>query len=367
MVPFNLILLIYAVSAVSCTSVSKSSKEFVHIGSFKSSGSRVRRAADAEKVFFDENDYYMSEDFATWVQALAECRNQFGPDASTVAIESVEEWNYLREQLEFYGGTTYWTSGLYDIPANTWRWAANDQSLPEFSPWGSGHPRKPNAILRVLLFQINRYTADWRTVSNTQKHRYICEVQKTTLAVPCFKTNDLIVVLDSSGSITLPHYETAKGFVEQLAAAFSIHSPSRLGFIIYSSNVLTIFDLQNNLPSTDISSFILSTQYLSGGTATSLGVNAALMQFESYPRNVPLNMVVLTDGVSNNENATITAAKVATSKGIRLFSVGIGGNINQRELLALAGDRSDRIFYLNNFDELIDILAPLSRKICSSQ
>lgn len=73
--------------------------------------------------------------------------------------------------------TTYWTSGMYDSSRNLWRWTANNVPLPPFAPWGNGFPSNPNSLLRVLLYFTNRFDAFWRTVSYTQLHRYICEVQ----------------------------------------------------------------------------------------------------------------------------------------------------------------------------------------------
>lgn len=77
-----------------------------------------------------------------------------------------------------------------------------------------------------------------------------------------------------------------------------------------------------------------------------------------------MNMVVLTDGVSNSPNSTISAAETAIALGIRTFSVGITPNVNQQELLAIAGNDVSRVFTTANFDELVNLLAPLSLKVC---
>lgn len=75
-------------------------------------------------------------------------------------------------------GTTYWTSGIYDPSKTLWKWTVNHHPLPSLAPWGHGYPSKPNTLLRVLLYYTNRYNANWQTVSSTQLHRYICEVNE---------------------------------------------------------------------------------------------------------------------------------------------------------------------------------------------
>lgn len=273
---------------------------------------------------------------------------------------------------------------MYDGSAKLWRWSANNNPLPPFSPWATSNPAaNPAATLRVLLSFTNRYSASWSTVANTQQHRYICEVktdiynylnhlrfktlfqiQRTTIAVPCYKTNDLVIVLDSSGSILAQNFELAKGFVDKLAAAFIVYKPSRLSFITFSTTTTVRIDITNTLAPAAISSTILTTYYDAGGTNTNLGIDLAIAQFNSSPRQVPLNMVVLTDGYSNNPATTITSANKAASLGIRTFSVGIGSGINQQELISIAGGDSIRVYNAANFDELVKLLAPISLKIC---
>jgi hypothetical protein len=329
-----------------------------YIGSFRS------RSSDGTQAY-DENDYYISQNAGAWNSANSDCKRLLGDSATIVAIESQEEWDFLTEILEEYGfATDYWTSGIYDTPNSRWRWAANNVPLPPFAPWGTGFPSTPNSLLRVLINYGNRYDAYWKTVSNTQLHRYICEVQVPTIAVPCYQINDLAIVLDSSGSIGAGNFETAKQFVERLANAFTVYAPSRLSFISYSDRATVRIDLTNTLSRGAITSTILATPWEAGNTATDLGITLATSQLTSNARGVPMNMVVLTDGQSTFPSLTVAAAQAANSAGIRTFSVGITPSVNQQELLTIAGNDSNRVFTSVNFDQLINLLAPLSMKVC---
>lgn len=143
-----------------------------------------------------------------------------------------------------------------------------------------------------------------------------------------------------------------------------MYSPSRFSFIAYSNTATVHIDITNALTRGAISSTILTTSWEAGGTATDLGINAGTEVLTSDPRSVPLNMVVLTDGVSNSPTATVFAAQAAIAAGIRTFSVGITPYVNQQELLEIAGNDANRVFTSDNFDELINLLAPLSLKVC---
>lgn len=257
--------------------------------------------------------------------------------------------------------------------------------MPPFAPWAVGYPSTPSTVLRVLIKYNGPADAYWSTVSNTQLHRYICEVtiydsveisllinldkkkiQVPTIALPCYQSNDLAIVLDSSGSIGYENFEKAKVFVERLASAFSVYASSRLSFITYSSDATTHIDLTNSLSRGTISSTILNVQWEARNTATNAGVALGTTQLTSNLRGVPLNMVVLTDGESNAPKLTVAAAQAAISSGIRTFAVGITQFVNPQELLEIAGNDPNRVFTTENFDELINLLAPLSLKVCPS-
>lgn len=352
--------ILIATSAVRSKTVS-SGNDFKYIGSFRSRSNVQGRSTQS----YDESNYYITNNAGAWNSALNDCKVVLGVNATLVAIESEEEWAFLVDTLQYYGSATdYWTSGIYDPSTTRWRWSANNVELPPFAPWATGYPSTPNTILRVLIKYGSPLDAYWRTVSNTQLHRYICEIQVPTIALPCYQVNDLAIVLDSSGSIGSNNFEIAKGFVERLANAFTIYSPSRLSFITYSNSATTHIDLTNSLSRGTISSTILNTIWESGGTATDLGIELATTQLTSNLRGVPLNMVVLTDGISNSPALTSLAAQAAISSGIRTFSVGITQYVNQQELLEIAGNDTNRVFTTANFDELINLLAPLSLKLC---
>ncbi len=175
----------------------------------------------------------------------------------------------------------------------------------------------------------------------------------------------VIVVLDSSGSIGADNYKKEKILAYDLARAFENTPTNRFGFTIFSSSVKKIVPLNNNLSPADLNSNILNAVYMAYQTNTDLAVNSAVDEFTALGRTgVTKNLVVITDGASNNPSATLTAINNAISKGIRTFAVGIGSGTSSSELLALAGGDEDRLFTADNFDELTALLDPLRQVVC---
>jgi len=343
-------------AVVQSTKVTVGGKDFRHIGRFTS-----QRTIQE----IDEFDYFISVVPNTWTGAENECPFFFGENATLVAIDSVEEWNFLKLKLESFG-SLYWTGGMYLPQSRVWGWSANSQSFPPWAPWDQGHPASnPTALHRVSIAHWSRDLAFWRSAPYTQLYPYICEIQRSTQAVDCYNENDLIIVLDSSGSIGSDNYATSLNFVEKLASAFTVYNASRLAFIIFGDTAQLQIHLYNSYSREFISRVILDTPYMNQGTATWLGIDLAVEQFNSSPRDVPLNMVILTDGMSNDEDLTIAAAQRATALGIRTFSVGITDATNPAELLVLAGGNRDRVFSTETFDELVYLLAPVSLTVCS--
>ncbi|KAG4066725.1 hypothetical protein HA402_012792 [Bradysia odoriphaga] len=353
---------VFAVNAVLSTNIPSGSSDFKYIGSYRSRLGVQGRSTQ----LFDESNYYVSQNWGAWNTAEFDCERLL--NTKLLAVETEEEWKFIKEMLRNYGfGTSYWTSGQYAL--NEFRWSATNIAFAPFAPWERGYPKKANAGVGVLINYINRYNATWSTVPYTQLHRYICEERvpaPSVIAPPCYQTNDLVIVLDSSGSIGSDNFEKAKQFVERLISAFTVYSPNRVSFVTFSHFATTHIDLTSGLSPADISSTILTTEFEAGSTNTHWGIEVATDQLISSNRGVQMNMVILTDGESNLPSKTVDAAKEAISHGIRTFSVGITQYINQNELLEMAGNDESRVFTTDNFDELINLLAPLSLKICSS-
>jgi len=219
-----------------------------------------------------------------------------------------------------------------------------------------------------------------RTVLN----KYICEVPptpRTTTPSPyepntqqppanptpvklCPNPNDVIVLLDSSASIGADNYRKEKVFAYDLARAFENSPTNRFGFTIFSSYVWKIAPLNNKFSAADLNSKILNADWMANQTYTNLGIDSATAEFSALGRTVTKNLVIITDGESNDPSATLTSINNAISKGYRTFAVGISSGASYTELLALAGGNRNHLFTAANFYELTDLLDPLRQVVC---
>lgn len=100
-------------------------------------------------------------------------------------------------------------------------------------------------------------------------------------------------------------------------------------------------------------------------TNTNLAIDSAVSEYAASSRPVTKNIVVITDGLSNDPTATQNSAQAAIAAGIRLFAVGIGPSANYQELLGITGYDPSRVYTASSFDQLTPSLFPLTSAICN--
>ena len=179
---------------------------------------------------------------------------------------------------------------------------------------------------------------------------------------------DLYFVLDSSASIGSTYYDKAKTFLADLVSHFTIGEDNvRVGLVIYGSSPYLTFDLHESFNKDDNVGRIQSAEYLSSSTAT--GDAILLMANEGFTEEhgarsvdyaVPRVALVLTDGASNCGTSVSEAAKSARDKSIEIHAFGIGGSINNIELLEIAGSQ-DKVHMIDSFKNINDAKALISR------
>lgn len=180
----------------------------------------------------------------------------------------------------------------------------------------------------------------------------------------CENDNDVIVVLDSSGSIGPDNYKVEKVFAYDLARALANGANSRFGFTIFSSTVSTIAPLTHTLTASALYSQILNADFLQQTTRIDLAISSAVQEFTASTSTVPKKLVVITDGISDYPSLTDYAAQAAIAQGIQIFVVGIGAGVDTDELNTIAGDQTDRVFTASTFEQLVDIVNPVINAVC---
>jgi hypothetical protein len=112
---------------------------------------------------------------------------------------------------------------------------------------------------------------------------------------------------------------------------------------------------------------IQRAKYAGQGTFTAQAIEytrEVMFSNESGGRqNVPEIMIIITDGISENQTATTSEAKTAKLKGIKIIVVGIGNGVDKTELQTISSDPSSKFMInVNSYRKLDTIMNVLRLK-----
>ena len=122
-------------------------------------------------------------------------------------------------------------------------------------------------------------------------------------------------MVDESGSIGVGNFDRVKSFLRQLVSRLDIDSGNtRVGLVTFSSSVGTVFNLTDHSSVASLQSAITSLAYTGGGTNTARAlayVRTTMLTSAAGDRSNVTNIVaILTDGNSDNFNATVVSMKL---------------------------------------------------------
>ena len=80
--------------------------------------------------------------------------------------------------------------------------------------------------------------------------------------------------------------------------------------------------------------------------------------------NAPNILVVVTDGQSNDQTATLQQATELHNLGVNVLAVGVGDSVDQTELAGIASS-AQNVYTVSNFDALDTLDAALERTACA--
>ncbi|KAL3866044.1 hypothetical protein ACJMK2_043385 [Sinanodonta woodiana] len=192
--------------------------------------------------------------------------------------------------------------------------------------------------------------------------------QPTTVCGP--KPADIMFLLDSSSSIYILDYKKQLNFVNRLIDTFDIgRDKTRVGVSIFSftyqpSIALTTYDNKENLKRA-----VNQTRYLTGGTNTHIALSELRRSgFRNARPNVSRIAIVMTDGQSQDFKKTFEEAQRLKATGVIVFAVGIGKDVDMKELTAIGSEPSDQYVLLaNDFNDLDTIYDRLAIRACEVQ
>jgi collagen type VI alpha len=140
--------------------------------------------------------------------------------------------------------------------------------------------------------------------------------------------------------------------------------------LTYSYHVYPAFNLSTFNSVTSLRRGIQRAKYAGQGTFTAQAIEytrEVMFSNESGGRqNVPEIMIIITDGISENQTATTSEAKTAKLKGIKIIVVGIGNGVDKTELQTISSDPSSKFMInVNSYGKLDTIMDMLAGKACT--
>lgn len=198
----------------------------------------------------------------------------------------------------------------------------------------------------------------------------------STLPPPgrCTNSGDVLFILDASGSIGYNNFMKQKEFIKSIILDFTIGSQStRVSVLTFTEDANINFRLNtyNNRP--DIIKAIDEIQFTSNGRtrtdkALARAYNEVFQPGNGARGNQPDIAVLLTDGGSNDKQATMREIHIAKTRGIHFIVLGIGNWLDEYELQSLASySYTQNLIQISSFDDLPSVRTRLRDLICNSE
>ncbi|WAQ95788.1 MATN1-like protein [Mya arenaria] len=166
-------------------------------------------------------------------------------------------------------------------------------------------------------------------------------------------------VIDSSRSIWNPNFKTQLEFIKHLVEKFVVSkNNTHVAALTFSDKVVQQFHFNAVQDKDRILSQLTAIRQDDGyHTLTHTALEATMTDLfaqETGARdNVPHIAIVLTDGKATYGAATLQAADDVKQSGIKILTVGIGNQVDDEELKAVASPpASNNYFKIKNFDDL---------------
>lgn len=179
---------------------------------------------------------------------------------------------------------------------------------------------------------------------------------------------DLYFLLDCSSSIWIVDYQKQLQFVVSLVRRFDISpNATRVGLGVFSNDFRPVISLGQYNNRQELEQAILKAPYLTGNSYTERGLRGLRLQgFQDARPNVTKVGVVVTDGRSQNRVATVQEARQAKEAQISIFTIGVGRDVDENELAAIASEPTGKFRHLvASFDILATLVDLLAVSTCS--
>ena len=198
--------------------------------------------------------------------------------------------------------------------------------------------------------------------------KFLLNNQCTITFLVCRARIDVAFVVDGSGSIEASgrgNFRRCLRFVKNMVRSFTISRRYvRVGIVLYSSRSTPILTFNQNRGVNSILRNIDRIRYPRGGTRTGAAISFAYSRLFSASRRARSKvLIVMTDGRSQDN--VRRPSSLLRSRGVKIFSLGIGKRYNMRQLLQMAGSR--RNVFTADFRNLGSVVRAIKQKACKGK
>lgn len=183
----------------------------------------------------------------------------------------------------------------------------------------------------------------------------------------------MVFAIHSSRTLSPSHYRKEKEFVKRVATTLNI-SPgrSRIALILYSNFATAALRLDEKITLASFNNLVDGLPHERGVTRIDRALKLARSIFDSDSavtrRGVPKILILMTDGkqtVARDALTLMEAARPLHEDDVRIFAVGMGSNVDVKELSAVTG-ASDDVFLSPSFENLVSLSGSLSKIMCEA-
>lgn len=178
---------------------------------------------------------------------------------------------------------------------------------------------------------------------------------------------DVLVLLDGSGSITPNGFNQSLSFLKRFVTSFKLGpQATQIGLVVFSNDATIEFNLSKYNNIDDITRHLSNVGYPNQGTATDRALNLSCLVFANgiagHRVNAMSIVLLITDGQSNNPEATKTEASKLKQQNVAVYAVGVG--ITKLEELQAIATNTTYVFQVESYVHMENIAGPLGKAIC---
>ncbi|XP_045899718.1 collagen alpha-6(VI) chain-like isoform X5 [Micropterus dolomieu] len=175
---------------------------------------------------------------------------------------------------------------------------------------------------------------------------------------------DLVFLIDRSSSINKENHQIVLNFTAEVVNSFNVSKDFvHVGLAQFSDEPHKEFDLNTYYKKEEMMKTISNLKYTGGNTL----IGKALVHIKDYFKGgrfgVPQNLVVITDGDSQDD--VEDAAEELRAQGVVVFAIALG-DVHDLQLLQMTGD-PERLFNVRSFDALASIKRKVVDALCKSE